>query len=456
MPDVREVYEMVTKHKPPEPGALERQQRRQIRTARNKRVGAFAVAATIGVVAFALFVGSRPEQDGTTPATEAPAADPSDAEVPPIVGGFLEAYGALDADQAITYLADDADLSSLLLGPESVEGAHDELRLNIAMLEATGYVQILGSCEQMTSAGSVTNFRCPFDFHVLRSDELGLGPYGGSFFDLTVRDGAIVRATTYWEIEEFSPQVWEPFADWVYRTHPEDARIMYAEPATLHRLTEESIRLWEKRTREYVEVQLGDLGDEVVIAERFMEARNAYDVAEALSLLAEDGARVKLLYNNRPGSYMPSGHMNRDELAIALEAERIYGVRYDSVECFPSVDPIGGGEAQIECSFAMDNRLRQALNLPPLETFFHIGVHDDRVTYLSFPWLNVGFPSNVPAEGWRFIEWLQGVHPEVGGPMEDGTLFWTGGQEMNLILTPESIELLERYLDEYEAAQGGA
>ena len=48
MPDVREVYEMVTKQKPPEPGALERQQKRQVRTARNRKIGAFVVAAAIG------------------------------------------------------------------------------------------------------------------------------------------------------------------------------------------------------------------------------------------------------------------------------------------------------------------------------------------------------------------------------------------------------------------------
>ena len=51
----------------------------------------------------------------------------------------------------------------------------------------------------------------------------------------------------------FSPQVWEPFADWVSTTHPDDAAVMYQD-ATLSsvRLTEKSIRLWEQRTREYV------------------------------------------------------------------------------------------------------------------------------------------------------------------------------------------------------------
>lgn len=56
MPDVREVYEMVTKQKPPEPGALERQQKRQVRTARNRKFGAFAIAAAIGAAAIALIL----------------------------------------------------------------------------------------------------------------------------------------------------------------------------------------------------------------------------------------------------------------------------------------------------------------------------------------------------------------------------------------------------------------
>ena len=39
MPDVMEVYEMVTKQKPSDTGALERQRTRQIRTMRNRKVG---------------------------------------------------------------------------------------------------------------------------------------------------------------------------------------------------------------------------------------------------------------------------------------------------------------------------------------------------------------------------------------------------------------------------------
>jgi hypothetical protein len=70
MPDVREVYEMVTKQKPPQPGALERQQKRQVRMARNRKVGAIAVAATIGFIAFVMVFQARDGGSGTQPAGE--------------------------------------------------------------------------------------------------------------------------------------------------------------------------------------------------------------------------------------------------------------------------------------------------------------------------------------------------------------------------------------------------
>jgi Tol biopolymer transport system component len=82
MPDVREAYEMITSQKPPEPGALERQQKRQARAARNKRVGAFAVAAAIGVAAVALALGTRGDQATRTPADVPPSVAPGTSSGP--------------------------------------------------------------------------------------------------------------------------------------------------------------------------------------------------------------------------------------------------------------------------------------------------------------------------------------------------------------------------------------
>ncbi|MGH2630718.1 MAG: hypothetical protein ACRDHI_09195 [Actinomycetota bacterium] len=193
--------------------------------------------------------------------------------------------------------------------------------------------------------------------------------------------------------------------------------------------------------------------EDVKIAERFMKARNHYDIETAMSLLAKNGATAMLMNDNAMLRHMPSVRLDPDELALALEAERLYGVRYEQFECRPQ--PVGWSRARITCSYRMDSRLRQIAGLPPVESSFGIGIRDDRITNLSFPWLNYGFPSNVPAEGWRFVRWLEAEHPEAGAPMERGTLFQTMGQELVLILTRDSIDLLEGYLDEYERSVSG-
>jgi len=146
----------------------------------------------------------------------------------------------------ITYLADDANLSPLGVG------GNQEFRLLLSFFEAQGYEQMLAPCEETGTSSAGTYVRCPFDFHALRSDEIGRGPYSGSYFDLTVRDGEIVRASNYFETAKFSPEMWEPFAEWVSTTYPDDAAVMYNPTLTNFQLSEESIRLWERHSREYV------------------------------------------------------------------------------------------------------------------------------------------------------------------------------------------------------------
>ena len=67
---------MSTQKVRPDPGSLDRQQKRQVRAARNKRIGAFAVAAAIGVAAVALVLVSNQSQDASTPADEVPTIAP--------------------------------------------------------------------------------------------------------------------------------------------------------------------------------------------------------------------------------------------------------------------------------------------------------------------------------------------------------------------------------------------
>jgi len=94
MPDVREAFEAVTA--PPEPGARERQHRRQRRAVRKRQVGALAVTAAIviviGIVVVAL---DRPHGDdgaptiGDEPTVDAPAPREDDTYLLTIGDGTL-------------------------------------------------------------------------------------------------------------------------------------------------------------------------------------------------------------------------------------------------------------------------------------------------------------------------------------------------------------------------------
>jgi len=131
------------------------------------------------------------------------------------------------------------------------------LRLLLSFWEAIGYEQALTSCEESGVSTTGTDIRCAFDIHAIRSDEIGLGPYTGSSFDVTVHDGQVVAISQAFELGQFSPQMWEPFASWVSSKHPNDFVAMYTGSGSDSLLSEESIRLWERRSREYVEKVAG-------------------------------------------------------------------------------------------------------------------------------------------------------------------------------------------------------
>jgi hypothetical protein len=215
---------------------------------------AVAAAAVVVVVVGALVLAARDDAtDLQIPAGPSTTLDPdpSAAEAEEIARGFLDAYISFDADRAITYLTDDA-LAEAFESPEA-------MRLELAFFEAQPYNQRILDCEQQGDSAAGTSVRCSFDFHVIRSDEIGLGPYGDNFWDLVVRDGMIVSAenTVAFLTNGFSREMWVPFANWVAAEHPDDVLRMYeSEGRTEFLLSEESVQLWEQRSREYVQAVL--------------------------------------------------------------------------------------------------------------------------------------------------------------------------------------------------------
>jgi hypothetical protein len=248
MPEVQEVFRMATQRVRPDSGFADRQTDYRRKQDRKRKIGAFVVAAAIGVTAIVVMLEMRRGQSTTTPAVEPSTISPSDAAAEQVARGFIGAFGAFDAERAMTYVADNADLTGLI-DPQVPPNSKGLSRM-LSLLEAERYQQTITSCEANTlesGAGVV----CEFDFHAIGSDEIGRGPYTGSDFTFTVRDGEIAEASLYWNIDQFSPQMWEPFANWVSAPYPKDFAVMYTEGGSNFRLTEESIRLWEQHTREY-------------------------------------------------------------------------------------------------------------------------------------------------------------------------------------------------------------
>ena len=245
MPELREVFEMTTKQIEPDLDAWREQEHRQRRANRNRRAAAIALVAVIAIVAGTLIVRSRGDA-GTTPAGK-PSPTPFDPTVTATANGFVRAFGNFDAGGALRYLADDAIIRLDATSPE-------ELPALLSFWKAMGYEQILtGTCSVTATYAAGAQVRCPFDFHAIRSDEIGLGPYGGSYWELTIRDSEIVIVSQNLETDTFSGEMWEPFAAWIADTYPRDGAVMFNSDYTNFRLTEGSIRLWRQRTKEYVE-----------------------------------------------------------------------------------------------------------------------------------------------------------------------------------------------------------
>jgi hypothetical protein len=250
MPELREVFEMVTKQTEPDVDAWREQERRHRASGRNRKLATWALVATLGAAAIVTIVVIRAGQHdrGATP-----AARPTTAPVE-IARGFLERYGAFDLQATMASLADDADISGLIPFAENASTARQALRLDLAVLSALRYEQFIGPCEENGTSQAGATVRCAFDFHMFGSDELGLGPYAGNAFDLTIRDGKVERASVTYNTDRFSPQVWEPVAAWIAAAHPNDVDVLYEDGTQSNLvLSPAAVALWKDYLPAYID-----------------------------------------------------------------------------------------------------------------------------------------------------------------------------------------------------------
>ena len=267
MTEYRPVLERVRSRFPDPEMTFEGVLRRRDQRQRRRRIAAGAVGIAVFVAAVWIVTTAGSFDRTTTPADNH-TVNPADAEAEEVALGFLDAYAAYDAQKAMIYVADDADLRSLMDVTQQFPSNAEALSLRLSLLQAVGDELTVTSCEA-APFGTDTSVVCDFVFHALGSDQIGRGPFRGSSFVFTVRDGAIVRAGAARNTEKFDRQMWVPFAEWVSSTYPKDAAVMYLTypkdaavmslQGTLEaRFSLESIRLWEQHTRDYVKaVQQG-------------------------------------------------------------------------------------------------------------------------------------------------------------------------------------------------------
>jgi hypothetical protein len=167
-----------------------------------------------------------------------------------IAADFVASYANRDVDAAATYL-------SPVVDPSLLRNEDNSDPLTVRFREATGHRITVGSCQEAELDPRGTLVECGYTYHHFRSEELGRGPFGvGSVYAVVVADGAVVAfedhpaELSFADPEDFSRQMWRPFAAWVSLNHPEAVDVMYASEGGWD-ITEESIPLWEQYLTEW-------------------------------------------------------------------------------------------------------------------------------------------------------------------------------------------------------------
>ena len=221
---------------------------RQHTRRRRTRVTAAAVVAVAAAAALIAWVaGSGSREAGPEPVRQEQRAEQ-------VATRFFEAYADFDRAQAASYLADDADLT---LWTDAA--GNDHWRRGNRWLQAIGAQLKLDSCKALWSSGAQTHVSCAFDLHALGSEQLGRGPYPDGTLSFTVEDGAILDGNQDLAIDsnDFSEQMWLPFATWVTANYPADAALMYGDwPDTRYPADNpRALELWRQHRSDFVDAR---------------------------------------------------------------------------------------------------------------------------------------------------------------------------------------------------------
>jgi hypothetical protein len=202
--------------------------------------GALAAAAVL-VAGFALWPGDQAED------RSGPASTPDQQDAEQVADSFVEAYTAGDLETAGSYVAE---------GTTPWAGWRKDARETGVTQQQ--YAEIL-PCETVSSSDAGTRVACPFSYYLLRSEELGLEPFGGNEFSVLVADGKVVSGNIYQDwFNNGQSDLFEELGAWVRKNHPGDWAAMNIDGGGTAAEERRGFRLWEQRTQQYVEAQTAE------------------------------------------------------------------------------------------------------------------------------------------------------------------------------------------------------
>ncbi|MGD2059745.1 MAG: hypothetical protein PVF87_02660 [Acidimicrobiia bacterium] len=167
---------------------------------------------------------------------------------------FIEAHNTRDHETARSLIADAAEIS---MNPAF---SVDELEMEMAWLEATGWVMTTDGCtaahRPSVSAEGTVHVVCSLAHENAWSRVMGQQPDQTGFLTLDVVSGRIETALLSSAPMSFSNDSVRTFEDWLAEAHPDEMKVMYLYE-DLPALSSESIELWSRYTDEFVEALRG-------------------------------------------------------------------------------------------------------------------------------------------------------------------------------------------------------
>lgn len=396
-------------------------------------LAAIVAAAIVLIVAGALLLSRDNGQEPVpvAPPTTLTSVAPTNAveqgagqsvdEAVAVVRSFYDARNAFDADTALSFLTDDAIVWPWSQGtaePHGIAGP-DDFRLQTESAASTNAKLMLGDCTAVEHQGPGIKIRCGYEYQDLRSDELGIGPFGNKTTDVLVVDGKITSIVESGHSDdEFQQLLWDPFGAWLSARHPEDAAVKDAGDTP----NEESIRMWDQRSQEWVQARLAA----EQAATQFLNAYGAFDAEAAGSYLANGASTEGIV------------HEDVQDYTQAIALYQAWGYEQELGSC-QQIDATPTG-SQVRCPFAYHLLGSRELGVGPFQgSYFTVTVDDATglITDVTTTWVGSVFMREV---GDPFTEWVRTTYPDA-----EATISVNGGPA----LTPESLALWEQYRHEY-------